>query len=428
MKALVDCQSFYASCERIFRPDLVGKPIVVLSNNDHWVIALSQEAKALGMHRGQRFHEIRDLLHDNQGHYCSSNYTLYSDISRRVMITLAEVSPLVEPYSIDEAFIDLEGFSNLTEYLDSIRDLVRRQTFIPATIGAGPTKSLAKIAQRLAKKAGGSLALASSRAIRLALEQTPIANVWGIGRAHATRLLAKGISTAAQFADLDGWWVKKHMTTTGWKLHQELNGNPQLDLKIQADIRKGIVSARQFGHPVQDLETLQQAISVYTEDAWRKLRDQGSTVSVLSVSLEHSAVRGQGYGVLGTHLDQPTDYLPTLVRTAQALLTKLYHPGKEYWRTTVMFFGLEQRDAGQWDLFRPSQTRHAALMNVLESVNSRYGAKTLHLASAQIHGDWTMRREHLSPYYTTRLSDLPTVSTSRSPRAKVYGRVVRGDD
>ncbi len=406
MIGLVDCESFYCSCERAFRPDLKRTPIIVLSNNDHWIIALNSEAKNLGLKRGVRFKEAKPVINKNGVVFFSSNYTLYSDISWRVMETLRGLSPKVEVYSIDEAFIDLSGFKDPAAYGKNIRRIIKKQTLIPTTVGIAPTKALAKAAQRLAKKDKGILVLETDREIFEALELTPVEDIWGIGRAYADKLEASGIKTAADFIRVPEWIVKKEMTSVGWRLQRELKGISMADLKIEADPRKGIISARQFRVPVKELSILYEAISYYAELAVEKLRLQECTTSSVAVSLESSGSVGH-YGKNASVEIAPTDYLPDIISAARALLKKLYFSGFEYWRTTIFLFGIEPITGRQMNFFDGGNRKKLDLSEKIDAINSKYGQHTVHPCGSEFRTDWGMRRAYLSPCYTTRIEDFP---------------------
>ena len=409
MIALVDCRSFYAECERAFRPDLEGRPIVVLSNNDHWIIALSQEAKALGIKRGQRLSDIRDLIEQHNIFYCSSNYTLYADMSRRVMQTLSEISPCVEPYSIDEAFVSLPPGTQDRELPRRARDIheaVQAQTFIPTTVGIGPTKVLAKVAQRKAKLHGGTLCITTGSEIDEALAHTTITDVWGVGPAHARRLLNMGVHTAAEFTRLPGWLVKKRFTVVGWRLQEELLGRQRLPLTSSVQPRQRIVSARQFGTPVKSLDLLHEAIASYTTTAWLKLREQKSICGEIAVTLECAYNR---YDSGARVAIEPTDYLPDLVHAATSMLNSLYREGVPYWRTTIYLGDISARGEQTKSLFSPHDPRPTALQIQIDTLHKRYGNGLMHVATSCPTDNWRMRRDYLSRCYTTRLSDLPEV-------------------
>lgn len=406
MIALVDCESFYCSCERAFRPDLKGKPIIVLSNNDHWIIALNSEAKKLGLKRGLRFKEFRKIIDKNNIAFFSSNYTLYNDISWRVMETLRDLSPKVEIYSIDEAFIDLSGFKNPAAYGETIRETVKKQTLIPTTIGIAPTKSLAKAAQRLAKQSRGSLLLDTPKKISEALLLTAVKDLWGIGSAYAQKLDEAGIKTAADFIKIPEWIVKKEMTSVGWKLQRELKGIPMSDLKIEAGPRKGIISARQFGSPVQELSILNEAISYYAELAVEKLRSQECTTNSVTVSLESSESEGPKRRHSTIEI-APTDYLPDIISAARLLLKKLYSSGLKYWRTTIFLFGIEPVTGRQINFFYGDNRKKIDLSNRVDEINCKFGQHTVHPCGSEFREDWGMLRAYLSPCYTTRIKDFP---------------------
>ncbi|MDA3939173.1 MAG: Y-family DNA polymerase [Spirochaetia bacterium] len=403
MIGLVDCESFYCSCERAFRPDLKNTAIIVLSNNDHWIIALNSEAKKLGLKRGVRFKEALPIINKNGIVFFSSNYTLYSDFSWRVMKTLRDLSPKVEVYSIDEAFIDLSGFRDLADYGETIRRTIKKQTLIPTTVGMAPTKALAKTAQRLAKKDKGVLLLETEKEIAEALALTPVEDIWGIGRAYAEKLKLAGIKTAAEFIQIPEWIVKKEMTSVGWRLQRELKGFPMADLKIEVDPRKGIISARQFRSPVKELSILYEAISYYAELAVEKLRTQECTTNSVSVSLESS-----DFGRRHASVEiAPTDYLPDIISAARSLLKKLYSSGSAYWRTTIFLFGIEPLTGRQMDFFENDNRKKIDLSEKVDEINSKFGQHTVHPCGSEFREDWGMRRAYLSPCYTTRIKDFP---------------------
>ncbi len=402
MIALVDCQSFYCSCERAFRPDLNDKPIIVLSNNDHWIIALNPEAKDLGLKRGLRFKDSRSIIDKHNVVFFSSNYTLYNDISWRVMETLRDLSPLVESYSIDEAFIDLSGLGNLSDYGEIIRNTITKQTRIPTTIGIAPTKSLAKVAQRLAKKNNGSLVLETSSDISTALGLTPVKDIWGIGSAYAKKLILAGNETAADFIRIPEWIVKKEMTSVGWKLQRELKGIPMADLTVEVSPRKGIISARQFRNPVKELSIINEAISYYAELAVEKLRKQECTTNTVTVSLEAFGRVRHASAEIGS-----TDYLPDIITAAKILLKKIYSSDFEYWRTTIFLFGIEPVSGKQINFFDDNNPKKSYLIKRVDEINDRYGQHTIHPCASEFREDWGMHRNFLSPNYTTRIKDFP---------------------
>ncbi|RKX87920.1 MAG: SOS mutagenesis and repair protein UmuC [Spirochaetes bacterium] len=406
MIGLVDCQSFYCSCESVFRPDLKDKPIIVLSNNDHWIIALNPEAKALGLKRGLRFKESRKIIDNNNVVFFSSNYTLYNDISWRVMENLRNLSPQVEIYSIDEAFIDLFGFKNLKVYGEVIRKTIKKQTRIPTTIGIAPTKSLAKVAQRLAKQMEGSLLLETAGDISRALTITPVKDLWGIGSAYAKKLELAGIRTAADFINIPEWVVKKEMTSVGWLLQRELKGIPMAELTVEVNPRKGIISARQFSKPVKDLSIIDEAISYYAELAVDKLRKQACTTNFVTVSLE-----AFGRARHASAETTATDYLPDIISVAKALLKKIYSPDFEYWRTTIFLFGIEPVSGKQINFFDYNSSKKGYLLKKVDEINDKYGQHAIHPCASEFREDWGMHRNYLSPNYTTRIKDFPVAQT-----------------
>ena len=277
MFALVDCNNFYASCERVFNPALRTRPVVVLSNNDGCIIARSAEAKALGLKMGDVYYKVREMLERNNVAVYSSNYTLYGDLSQRVMQTLEQFSPEVEIYSIDEAFLNLDGFADLPELAARIRTTVRQWTGIPVSVGIAPTKTLAKLANNTAKKKAGynGVCILENAAVwEPVLAAFEVGDVWGIGRQYARLLHGIGVDTALKFAQLPDTWLRKHMSVVGLRTAQELRGQPCIPLELEADLKKGITVSRSFGKRITEYADLAEALCSYVSRAGEKLRRQ----------------------------------------------------------------------------------------------------------------------------------------------------------
>lgn len=423
--ALVDCNNFYASCEKVFNPALKRVPVVVLSNNDGCIIARSAEAKAMGVPMGAPYFKCRAMLERAGTRVFSSNYALYGDMSARVMRTLAEFTPELEVYSIDEAFLDLTRLPESP--VDTglrLRRTVLRHTGIPVSVGIGPTKTLAKIANRLAKKTPGSSGVWDVRdpaeAAR-ALRATEVEDVWGIGRKHARRLRARGVVTAWDFSRLDRDWVKKHMTVVGLQILLELRGQPCHGLERGEANKKSIVSSRSFGSPVTRLDHLREALSCYVTRAAEKLRRQGSVASHVLVFLQTNKFHKgapQYSNAEGQALEAGTCHTPELIGAALRTLERIFRPGYSYKKCGVMLSGIEPENGRQLSLLRlPPDHRPAErpLMSTLDRLNARWGRDTVYFASTGTKGQdgkerpWAMRRELRSPRYTTAWTELPVV-------------------
>ena len=416
--ALADCNNFYASCERVFRPSLEGRPVVVLSNNDGCVIARSNEAKALGFAMGDPYHLNREKLAAHDVVVFSSNYALYGDISRRVMDTLGTFTPEVELYSIDEAFLNLAGFERrgLAEYARLIRATVGRDTGIPVSIGIGPTKTLAKIANHLAKAApetGGVLDLAETD-VDEALAKIEIREVWGVGLRWARWLEAQGIVTALDLKRADPKAIRQKMTVVGERLVHELNGRPCLPLELVEPPRQGLTVSRSFGQTLTALRPIKDALVSFVGRAGEKLRRQplmAGQVRVFVTTNRFSATQPFYANSATVRLPSPTDFTPDLVEAAMQLLEKLYRPGFHYQKCGVMLLDLSLVTEVQADLFDArDRQREAWLMRALDSLNADHGARTVRVGN--VGGKrpaWAMRQALRSPRYTTRWRELPVV-------------------
>ena len=412
--ALVDCASFYVSCERVFAPSLRGVPVVVLSNNDGCVIARSEEAKALGIAMGAPYFQIREKLEREGVRVFSSNYALYGDMSRRVMAVLRSFSPHVEVYSIDEAFLELPRASEeeLRSEALRIRERVGRWTGIPVRVGVGPTKTLAKLASERAKAVPEQvLALMRPEHIEAVLEETPVEEVWGIGRRHAARLEALGVRTARQLRDLPDRWVRRHLSVTGLRTVWELRGISCLPLELAAPPRRTLVRSRSFGRAVTDLMELREAVTMHASRAAEKLRALGLAAGALVVFVSTGAY-GQGPHYSGSQLvglPLPSNDMRMLARAAWDGLRRVYRADCAYRKAGVLLLDLVPAGGVQGDLFAALDERSRSLMRAVDALNRRWGGETIRLASAGFARPWEMRQQRRSPRYTTSWAELPVV-------------------
>ncbi len=418
MFALVDCNNFYVSCERVFMPSLEGRPVVVLSNNDGNVVARSNEVKALGLEFGAPYHKCRDFIARYGVQVFSSNYALYGDLSLRVMETLARFSPSMEIYSIDEAFLHLPSSRrfDIMEWGSRIRATVRQWTGIPVSIGIGPTKTLAKLANRLAKKRfpdRGVFDISGCTDMDDLLESVFVGDIWGIGHSYSAMLARHGVTNARQFRGLPDHWIKKRMTVTGLRTAWELRGRPCLDLEEMAPPRKGIVSSRSFGRPVESLGELREALASYVGRAAAKLRRQGSAASFLGVFLATNRFKAepQYSNFTAVRLPVPSSYTPELLVPALACLESIYRPGFRYKKTGIMLSEIVAECDAVRSLFEDqgASGRKRRLSETVDRINGRLGAGRLFYAAEGMGKSWQMRRSLLSPAYTTRWSEIPVV-------------------
>jgi DNA polymerase V len=411
--ALVDCNNFYVSCERVFDPSLAGRPVVVLSNNDGCVVARSPEAKELGLVIGTPIFTCEKILRRENGVILSSNYALYGDMSRRVMETLATFSPDVEVYSIDESFICLSGIASpLREYGERIRRTVYRWTGIPVSVGIAPTKTLAKVANKLAKAKGSSGVFVFERRedIIPRLVDFDVEDVWGIGMRYAAFLKSHGVDTALKLSRLDDAWARKHLTVVGLRLVNELRGVSCLSLDLVAPPKKAIASSRSFSRPVVSFGEMREAICDYASNAARKLRRQKSVAFVITAYIATNRFKDEPqYGKSGTiKLSVPTDYTPKILMCAEDILREIYRDGYKYKKAGILISGIVPSDCRQTDLFAPAGRTEleSRLSATLDAINRKHGKKSLVFASEGMLQSWQMRRGKLSPSYTTKWDEL----------------------
>ncbi len=415
--ALVDCNSFYASCEQVFRPELKGKPVAVLSNNDGCVVSATAEAKALGIKIGVPAFQCEKLIRDNGGELFSSNYTLYGDMSRRVIETLAQFAGEIEQYSIDEAFLDLTEFRHFdpVEYGKKIRATIGQWTGIPVSVGIAGTKTLAKAANRVAKKNrqyDGVFSLVDHPDIDEVLKRIEVEDVWGIGYRRAQMLHAAGIHNACSLKYAGDNWIRKQMSITGLRTVMELRGHPCNDMELAPPPKKNIGSSRSFGFRVESLDDLKEAVSAYVSTAASKLRAQKSVASALTVYIMTDRFKSDPYyaNSRSTRLPVATSYTPELIAAALECLEKIYRAGYKYKKAGVLLDGIIPEGQAQLSLFlTPDNGKKISAMRVLDSINRRYGAHAIRTGSEGIKKAWSMRQALLSPRYTTRWDELPVI-------------------
>lgn len=412
--ALLDCNNFYVSCERVFNPSLRTVPVVVLSNNDGCVVARSNEVKALGIPMGIPIFKIKHLVALHTIQVYSSNFSLYADMSRRVMSSLALFSPEIEIYSIDESFISLDHieYRDPTEYSREIRKTVTQWTGIPVSIGIGPTKTLAKLANAIAKKdPQGVYNITNDPEYMDRLSAIPVVKIWGIGRKYAVRLNQQGIYTVADFMNAHEQWVKKNLSVTGQRTYLELHGTPCIELAEVAPPRKTIISSRSFGTPVTQLSELQEAVASYIAIAAEKLRSQKSTASFVSVYITTNRFQKTSfYAQSSTIQVRPaSSYTPKLILAAKELLNRLYRDGYRYKKAGVVLSGISPDTSKQLVFFERAAPEEGPIMHAVDHVNRVWGRGTLRTAAEGIAKGWRMNREHLSKRFTTEVNELLVV-------------------
>lgn len=432
--ALIDCNNFYASCERVFRPDLQDRPVAVLSNNDGCIVARSAEVKAIGIPMGAPYFKVRDLLKRHNVQVFSSNYELYGDLSARVMAVLSGYSPDMEIYSIDEAFLGLDGFEgwDLDAYARDLRATVKRWTGIVVSVGIAPTKTLAKIAAERAKKdpvLAGVAILTDRVAIEAALAATPVGDVWGVGRQWAKRFPAFGVYTALDFSRQSEFWVRKKMGVTGARTQVELLGTSCLDLESQPHSHKSCVSSRSFARPVTAYDDVKDAIATFAARAGERVRQGGlvaGQVMVFAHTDRFNPQQPQYQATATVALPSPSNLTADLTRGALKALRQAYRPGLRYKKAGVMLLDLAPLAAHQATLFAPSasnQVKAERLQQALDSLNGgqrggrdlvRFGLRPQDIAPDAARGGakgngWSLRRDHKSPRYTTSWAELRVV-------------------
>jgi len=416
--ALIDCNSFYASCERVFNPKLLGKPIVVLSNNDGCIITRSTEAKALGIKMGEPYFKVKNVIKKNNVKVFSSNYALYGDMSQRVMEILLGFSPDVEIYSIDEAFLSLKGFKNyeLLTYCKHIRKTIKQWAGIPVSIGVGSTKTLSKIANHLAKKNNayeGVCILKKKEKINEALQETEIEDVWGIGRSLSKFLKKYNVCNAKQFALLDRGWVRKNMGVVGERIQLELHGVSCLGVELLPSPQKSCCVSRSFSRPIEKIEELKESIANYGSRVAEKIREEdliAQSMSVFVLTNHFNKKEKQYSNSIKLQLDYPTSDSKLIVKRAVEGVKRIYKKGFRYKKAGIILYELHNSSSVR-GLLDYDRSRSDSLMKSLDEINYRYGSSTLRLAAEGIKKGWQMRREKVSPCYTTSFDQLMIVKS-----------------
>jgi DNA polymerase V len=414
MYALVDCNNFYASCERLFKPDLRDKPIVVLSNNDGCVIARSNEAKALGIPMGAPAFKFKALFDKHNINVFSSNYALYGDMSNRVMNMLSSYTPNIEIYSIDEAFLQFKNFDyvDLQSYCEDIKRKVDKGTGIPVSIGIAPTKALSKVANRIAKKfakhTGGVYMIDTEEKRIKAIKWLSIGDVWGIGRRHSKRLLTKNIKTAYDFVNLPDQWVRQQMSVVGLRLKKELEGIATLGLET-VNPKKAIATTRSFDKMYADYDTLRERVSTFTVSCAEKLRKQKSHCNMLMVFVHTNYFRKdlpQYQRSIVVKTAYPTHSSIDLMKYAIKGLDNIFKEGYHYKKAGIIVMGLTPENTKQFSLFTDENPKHASVMKTIDSLNKVIGQNKVKFASQDTGRMWKMKQERLSPRYTTNLDEI----------------------
>ena len=413
--ALIDCNSFYVSCERLFNPKIRKKPVVVLSNNDGCIISRSNEAKALGIKMGEPYFKEKDIIVKNNVQVFSSNYSLYGDISRRVMRTLKRFNSDIEIYSIDEAFLDLSNFpDNEVENVGhEIRNIVLKWTGIPTSIGIAKTKTLSKVANHIAKKKqSGVVSLIGIENIDPILEKVEINDVWGVGKQLTKFYHKSGIYNAKQLKNVSNTWIKKSSNVLSSRTAMELRGIPCIDLEATSSKRKSCVVSRSFGQRVENFQELKEAIASYSLNASEKIRSESLVTKSITVFIRTSPFQSRfGYYSNSKTIDFPiaTNNSIEIVKAAISSLETIFKNGYRYQKAGVMLSRLSDSVDGK-NLFSSEKDKKInSLMKSIDNTNHRYGRSTLSLASAGVHKRWNTRRQHYSKIDTADFYCLPTI-------------------
>jgi DNA polymerase V len=417
MYALVDCNNFYASCERVFRPELNGKPVVVLSNNDGCVIARSNEAKALGVPMGAPAFKYDKLFRDNGVAVFSSNYALYGDMSNRVMTILGEMSPEIEVYSIDEAFLRFRncGYLELEQHGKAMRKRVLDSTGIPVSVGFAPTKALAKVANRIAKKfperTSGVYVIDNEHKREKALRWLSIDDVWGIGRRYAKKLRYYGVDTAFDFTQKTDAWVKKNFSVVGLRLKYDLEGKATLAME-EAKEKKNIATTRSFEKMYTEFDELKERVVTFAVTCAEKLRKQKSCCASVMVFIHTNGFKPdmpQYSRNVVVKLPYPTNSGIELAKFATRGLAYVFRQGFHYKKAGVVVMDLVPENERQMTIFEKPNLKHLSLMKAVDKLNAALGQQKIKLASQDLGRTWKMRQEKLSPRYTTRLNEVLTI-------------------
>lgn len=417
MYAHVDCNNFFVSCERLFRPDLENKPVAVLSNNDSCLISRSAEVKALGIPMAAPLFEVQDLVNLHNITLFSANFELYGDISQRIVEVLRSITPLIEVYSIDECFLDLTKLhiTDLSTWAKNVRYRIKKEIGVPVSIGVGITKTLAKTATGYAKKHGGVSVVEDDESRKMVLEQLSVGDVWGIGWRTAPKLKERGVVNAWQLVGADDGWLKQYFNIVGMRMVNELRGLRCLDFGDKHDKRKSILVSRAFGHKVRDYHQLESATASFATRAAAKLRSQGSVCSEITVYLTPS--RGDVSGrmlVKSAKLSESTGNSGSIISAALDALADIYDAELSYQKVAVMLAGIVDVESWQLSLVNPVNDRDAKveLMKKVDGLNRRYGLGTIwHAIEDKPRAKWQSKQQKKSRRYTTHWDDLPILKT-----------------
>jgi len=421
MYGLLDCNNFYASCERVFNPSLNCKPVVVLSNNDGCVIARSSEAKALGIPMGEPAYKLKKLIESNQVHVFSSNYVLYGDMSHRVMNTVASFVPDMEIYSIDEAFLLLEGFEKIDMKIfgEKIVRTVTRNTGIPVSMGIAPTKTLAKVANKFAKKYKnykGVCIIDTNEKREKALKMTGIGDVWGIGRRYSKKLQYYSINTAWDFTQRTKSWVRHTMGIVGERTWMELRGTPCFEMEIPS-AKKSICTSRSFGERLTEMAPISEAVANFAASCAEKLRHQHSLASVIMVFIHTNPFatnQPQYYNQTVIQLSVPTNDSTELINFALNGLKSIFKEGYRYKKAGVIVSEIVHERPLQGDLFDTrDREKFNKVMRVMDNLNESYGRQKVKIAAQGFDRKWKLKNEKLSPCFTTKLDDVLVVKAEK---------------
>lgn len=411
MIALVDCNNFYASCERVFRPHLENKPVAVLSNNDGCVIARSNESKSLGLKMGEPIFKKRELVRRHNIQLFSSNFALYGDISKRVFDIVARDVPSYEIYSIDEAFLDFSGMKNPYDFALHLKKKVREWTGIPISVGISYTKTLSKVAGYIAKKSPeGVCHLHDRPQIDNVLSSLPVDEIWGVGMRYAMKLKKYGIHTAKDLLECDETWVRKVMNVVGLRMVRELKCIPHFNLEGGRSMKKSICTSRSFSVEVSEYSRMSEYVSMFASRCSEKLRGEGAcarSVSVFMYTNRFKPKARQHSGYFSVDFDTAASDTITITKFAIHCLKKIFRSGYSYKKAGVTLSGIVPRDQVQLNLFDSlNRERVDTLMHTLDKINGNMGRDVLKLSSSGINNKWKIGKESLSPCYTTRWSDI----------------------
>ncbi|PTX62608.1 DNA polymerase V [Kordia periserrulae] len=413
MYAIIDCNSFYASCERAFDPSLIDKPLAILSNNDGCVISRSKEAKALGIPMGAPLFKYKEIIAEKNIQIRSSNYSLYGDMSERVMKLLEDFSPEVEVYSIDEAFVKLPKSDDYQTVGEHMKNYIYQCTGIPVSIGIAPTKALSKAANNIAKKfpekTNGVHVIDSEQKRIKMLKWLPASAIWGIGHGNAKRLQLKQVQTAFEFTQLSDDWVKRNMSIVGLRLKKDLEGEPTILLEDELQHKKAIATTRSFEFTFSDRENMKERIVTFASRCAEKLRQQNCSCNIVMIYLKSDRnKRSDSYFRAKRVVTLPYATNSTFVINKYALkaLDDIFKPGIQYKKAGVVLTGLIKTDALQLDLFQNENPKHKKLMLAMDNLNEKYGRQKIKLANQDLQRTWKMRQAYLSPEYTTKFSDI----------------------